>query len=185
MKNLLKKSLLFTLISLFSCSDIYDENFTIDNNLYDKTQVTSVTNKLSNDFVKKLASVNIYLTPEEQEKVINLLNVKAKAEWTPGSENNSKLNLEKHFLKHGGDFNPPFKNSQEYLKSALNAANSNDPNSNYYFDIKYYKDDKIVSFIKWNSKTYELTVTRENSQIATYFLDNKINNQRFILYSKN
>lgn len=183
MKKLLKFFLFFNLIPTltFSCSDI---NNITGIKVSETISSNSLKDKLNSNFIKKLSSVNIYLTEEEQAKAINLLKVKAIAEWTPGPENNSKLNLEKHFLKHGKDFKPPFKNSQEYLLSAVNAANSTSLESNYYFDVKYYKDNKIVSFIKWNSKTYELTVTRENGQIATYFLDNKINSSRFILYPR-
>jgi len=183
MKKLLKKTLLFiSLISLFSCNDNYIEKTSIQQD-YSKVKFSSI-NSNERLFIEKLKSLDINLNEDEIQKVRNLSKVKAKYEWTPGPENDSKLNLEKHFIKHGKDFNPPFNNSQEYLEAAVKAANDKSKYSNYYFDVKYYKDSKIISLIKWNSKTYNLTVTRENGQIATYFLDRNINNNRFVLYPK-
>lgn len=184
MKNLLKKTLLFSLISLFSCNSDYIESTQLLTQDSSKISYSSIQPN-EEGFVAKLKTFNINLKEDEIDKVRKLSKVKAKAEWTPGPENNSELNLEKHFIKHGKDFNPDFANVEDYFKAAIKAANSSSQNSNYYFDIKYYKDEQIISLIKWNSKTYELTVTRENGQIATYFLDNKINSSRFVLYPKN
>lgn len=188
MKNLFtgKKVLaqLVALSSLFivSCSsspdellnaDLYPVNTTVQAKSYSDSEVSVLK-----DTMKKQS---LSLSNEDLSKIKELMEVKPTGEWTPGPENNPKANLSKHYLKHRKDFKPAFENEEDYLKAAIKAANNNCDTCNYYFDRKYYTDDKIVSVIKWNSKTLELTVVRDNGQIATYFTDKTVKAPRFIL----
>lgn len=190
MKKNYSKKILSSLVSIstlfiMSCSTANEEiitnsspinNIVKTNNYSDPQVFTSLSNELKKQ--------NISLKNDEIDQVKKLISVEATGEWTPGPENDSKQNLEKHFLKHKNDFKPPFTSQVDYLSSAIKASKSNCDECNFYFDTKYYKDEDMISVIKWNSKTKELVVTRDNGQIATYFTDKTIKSPRFILINK-
>lgn len=176
--NLAKTVITLTTVSIlaFSCSSIGDEYYDLSSN---QTNNTIKTLNSENNFVKELEKKNIFLNEEELNMVIRLKNVEPAGRWTPGPEDNSEANMVKHFEKHGEDFEPPIKSVQDYFQKAILASKS--PNGKYYFDTKPYFDSKIVSLVKWNSKTKEFTVTRENGQIATYFLNAKVKADRYVV----
>ncbi len=190
-KWLASKKVLNTVLSLssilvMSCSNSTDEIVTNITNIADNTvQAKNYDDpQVLANLSTQLKKQNISLKTQEIEQVKKLIDVEATGEWTPGPENAPKANLTKHFIKHKNDFKPPFKAEEDYLESAIKASKSSCDECNYYFDTRYYKDENIVSVIKWNSKTRELTVTRDNGQIATYFTDKTVKEPRFILINK-
>lgn len=184
-KKVLNTVLTLSTLLLMSCSSTTDEvitssppvNNTVQVNNYSDSEVfTNLTNELKKQ--------NISLKSDDIKKVQKLLEVEPTGEWTPGPENDSEANLKKHFIKHKNDFKPAFKTQDDYLNAAIKAAKNDCDTCNYYFDTRYYTQDKIISVVKWNSKTLELTVTRDNGQIATYFTDKTMKAPRFILINK-
>lgn len=184
-KKVLNTVLTLSTLLLMSCSSTTDEvitssppvNNTVQVNNYSDSEVfTNLTNELKKQ--------NISLKSDDIKKVQKLLEVEPTGEWTPGPENDSEANLKKHFIKHKNDFKPAFKTQDDYLNAAIKAAKNDCDTCNYYFDTRYYTQDKIISVVKWNSKTLELTVTRDNGQIATYFPDKTMKAPRFILINK-
>lgn len=184
-KKVLTTVLSLSTLLIMSCSSTTEEviissapiNNSVQTNNYTDSEVYS---NLSNELKKQ----KITLKSDEVKQVQKLLNVKPTGEWTPGPENDSKANLQKHFLKHKNDFKPAYKTQEDYLNAAIKAAKDNCDTCNYYFDTRYYTQEKMVSVVKWNSKTLELSVTRDNGQIATYFTDKTMNPPRFILINK-
>lgn len=182
---------LVTIVSFTSCSR---DNTDPSLDYQEDTQVLESVSKAKNvasqsvnlkiasksDFEKELQKYKVTFTSKDYDMVRTMIRVKPLGQWTPGPENDSKANQKKHFLKHGGDFKPAFKNEVDYLNSAVAVFNSKSPTSNFYVDLNSYKESKIVSVVKWDSKTYDFTVVRANGQTATYFLNNRLKSDRFI-----
>ncbi|MFN8670706.1 MAG: hypothetical protein U0457_01320 [Candidatus Sericytochromatia bacterium] len=194
--KILKKLINFGITSLIAVSSFtacsreaafdesLDENQVLEEgSKSSKVSSQSISYKINSrsDFDSELSKQNVKLAVSDYDMIKKLARVKPIGQWTPGPENNSAANQKKHFIKHGHDFKPPYNNENDYLKGAIAAFNNTAPESNFYMDLDYYKKDKIVSLVKWNSKTYEITVVRVNGQTATYFLDNKLKQNRFIL----
>lgn len=162
-------------ISSFSCSSIEDEYYLTPNN----EKISPIkTFSNNNNFIQELSKKKITLNNQELNMVVTLKNVEPVGRWTPGPEENSDANMKKHFEKHGHDFKPAIESVQEYFEKAMLAAKS--PDGKYYFDTKPYLEERIVSLVKWNSQTKEFTVTRDNGQIATYFINMKVKPERFV-----
>lgn len=166
-------------ISSFSCSPIEDEYYLTPNNENLSTTKTNInTFNNSSSFIQELSKKKITLNNQELNMIVTLKNIEPVGRWTPGPEENSDANMKKHFEKHGHDFRPAIESVQEYFEKAMLAAKS--PDGKYYFDTKPYLEEKIVSLVKWNSQTKEFTVTRDNGQIATYFINMKVKPERFV-----
>lgn len=166
----------FSLLLVFSCNNNDLSNIVYENNV---NQI-SINSKYQNDFISNAKKYGVNLTEGDLNSISRLTRVVPTGEWTPGPENNSKANMTKHFIKHGKEFKPAFKSEIEYLEAAIAFSKDKSNNSKYYFDTAMFKSEKILSVVKWNSKTSEFLVVRENGQIATYFLDKKINTSRFV-----
>jgi hypothetical protein len=134
------------------------------------------------DFAKALYTLKVTLTPQDYQQIKALVNVVPTGIWTPGPENNSEKNKTGHFLKHANDFKPPFKSVEDYYDSAISFANS--PEGEFYLDTNAYNQAREISVVKWSKITKEFTVLRANGQIATYFINNKLNPKRFVLISE-
>lgn len=183
-KKLLASVLSLSSLFIISCGSSNDENTISVASQVSNVSAQSVDNPvISSEFISALKKQNISLSSEDKEKLSRLIKVQPTGEWTPGPENNSKENLTKHFIKHGKDFKPAYKTEEDYLEGAMKASKNQCDDCSSYFDTKYYKDEKMVSVVRWNSKTLDFSVTRENGQIATYFV-NKVKQPRFILIPK-
>lgn len=185
LKNLftLGKTLLtLTIFSIasISCSSIEDEYYSAPNsqNISNIQNNTINTSNNNNSFIQELSRKKITLNNQELSMVVKLKNVEPAGRWTPGPEENPEANMKKHFEKHGHDFKPVIESLEEYFEKAMIAAKS--PDGKYYFDTKPYLEERIVSLVKWNSQTKEFTVTRDNGQIATYFINMKVKPERFV-----
>ena len=196
MKNWLKNkkfvTSLITLASLFSvsCSTSSNENISAFSTPVSAINANAVKNNyvetpvISSEFIGSLKKQNINLNTQEVSLLNKLIKIQPTGEWTPGPENDSKANLKKHFIKHGKYFKPVYETQEEYLQGAIKASKNDCEECNSYFDTKYYHDEKMVSVVRWNPKTLDFSVTRDNGQIATYFV-NKVKSPRFILIPKN
>ncbi len=188
-KKFIGSLLVLTSLMTTSCSNSNDDYLSaISNPISSVTQSSVKVNSsdipnISVKFITELKKVNINLNNEDIEKLNKLIKVQPTGEWTPGPENDSKANLKKHFIKHGHEFKPVYKTQEDYLAGAIKASKNQCDDCNSYFDTKYYKDEKILSVVRWNSKTLDFSVTRDNGQIATYFV-NKVKSPRFILIPK-
>lgn len=166
-------------VSSISCSNIEDEYYSAPNSQnISNIQSNSINTFNNSSFIQELSKKKINLNNQELDMVVKLKNVEPVGRWTPGPEENPEANMKKHFEKHGHDFKPAIESVQEYFQKAMNAAKS--PDGKYYFDTKPYLEERIVSLVKWNSQTKEFTVTRDNGQIATYFINMKVKPERFV-----
>lgn len=177
---------ILSLVSLIAFSSCSAEESFLNSDVSESSFISSVAeaNPISirdkTSFEKSLSMLGVSLDASDFDKLKKMVNVKPISQWTPGPEGNSAANMKKHFLKHGADFKPPFKNENDYLRSAVAAFNSVASTSSFYLDLTPYKESKIISVAKWDSKSYEFTVVRENGQTATYFLTNKLKANRFV-----
>lgn len=174
---------LIALIAFTACSR---DDSSLDSSVSDASFISSVAEakplsiRTRSDFEAALSKLGVKLDATDLDMLKKMIKVKPISQWTPGPENNSAANMQKHFLKHGADFKPPFKNENDYLRAAVAAFNSVAPTSSFYLDLTPYKESKIISVAKWDSKSYEFTVVRQNGQTATYFLNNKLKSDRFV-----
>lgn len=170
----------FILIVGTACSDSKTEILNTIPQADSIVKANDFQSDATSEFISVVSRQNINLNKQDLIMIQELARVNPTGEWTPGDENNSMANLTQHFLKHGHDFVPPFQTPQEYLSAALRALKNGSPEYKYYLDLAPYKDGKIISLVKWNSKSKEFVVWRLNGQIASYFPANNLRPDRYI-----
>jgi len=173
------------LLSLTGCGQ---SRFSSENTYLNNKQVIILSKKddslqpaNSAEFLSAIAKHRV--SKENIELIVEFTRVKPTGKWIEFDGNNPEQNLTLHFQKHRYDFNPPFRTEEEYHNSAVKAAASNDPNYDYFFDLKYYNEG-MVSVVKWNAKSKELVVMRSDGRLATYFSDDRLASGRFIKIPK-
>lgn len=146
-----------------------------------ETTVKAPANKA--EFVKAVAALGVKLTEQQLATISANRAAKPCGAWAPRPAVNltAEQNLDVHFKKHGGEFTPRLANAQAYMSQAMDLANGKRGAIEYYFDSTSFQKGYQSNVVIWNKSTRELTAMRPDGAMTTYYHDNNLASNRFVI----
>lgn len=134
-------------------------------------------------FVQAVAALGVTLTDDQLAIISADRAVTPNGQWAPRPAANltADQNLQVHFLKHGAQFHPAIPTAQAYLAQAMALAVGQRGPIQYYFDTTSFAKGYQSCVVRWNSASQEMTALRPDGAITTYYLNNTLEANRFVV----
>lgn len=135
------------------------------------------------DFVRACAALGVKLTSDQLATISADRAVQPNGAWAPRPADNltADQNLQVHFLKHGSQFHPAPATPQAYLAQAMALAEGRRGPIQYYFDTTSFAKGYQSHVVIWNAQSQEMTAMREDGAMTTYYLNNSLAANRFVV----
>lgn len=139
--------------------------------------------KTKAEFVAAVSALGVKLTEAQIAEIAANRIAKPNGQWAPRPAVNltAQQNLDVHFKKHGMEFHPQFEDAQGYMEGAIALAEGKRGSVQYYFDSTSFKKGYQSKVVIWNSSTRELTALRPDGAMTTFYHDNKLAPNRFVI----